>query len=308
MVFNDFIPSTGGQGLSVQVDGGSLEGGLAGSGEAPPAADDTGKLRVIDPGAEPRAARKYAFTANKTAKRTIVLRQQIDQAGQVQDMPALSLTVDLTPKKVSPQGTSFEMKVVSVDLADKDKLPKDIQARAAQELAGFGGLVANFEVDSHGAVGEVSLQGTPAMQRQGADQLVQAFQQAVELMLPLLPDKPIGVGAKWERVVDETQQGVAVKGTHAFEAKELTNEGGTIAAQIKQTIGKHALPDPRLRGATVAEEVSGNYTYAFRFDHVATRVEGKLEKKEMIEAPQPGGKPQSLVVLQRVSHLMSVAR
>jgi hypothetical protein len=236
------------------------------------------------------------------------MRQSINQGGRAQDMPALALTVELTPKKVQPSSTAFEMKVVSVDLADKDKIPKEAQARAAQELGMFNGLVATFDVDGHGAVGEISFQGTDKMQRQGAEGIVQGFQQAIELMLPPLPDQPIGAGAKWERALDSKLGGLDVKGKQTFEAKELTNDGGTVVATIAQKVGKHPFPDPRLKGATVAEDSSGAFTFTFRFDHVSTKVEGQQVKKETIEAPSQTGKAESIVVEAKLGHSMVVAK
>lgn len=321
MVFNDFLPAQGGStGIAVRVDGGAEAGAAAlasasegdgggaaaGGGEAAPG--DLPKLQVTDPGAEPRAARRYAFTPNKTDKRVIVLRQTMSQGGRSQEQPALAMTVDLTPKAVKPTGTTFEMKVLSVDLADKEKLDKSLApqlAQITQQLAAFSGLTATFDVDAHGAVGEVQLRASEKVQKAGADELLGTFQQAVELMLPPLPDAPIGVGAKWERSVDAKQAGIEVKGKHAFELKELGAEGGTVLATIDQKIPKRQIPDPRARGASVEVDAKGAYTYAFRFDRVATKVDGELKRKETIEVPGEGGKKETIVRDTKVVHAMT---
>lgn len=315
MVFNDFLPAQGAaQGLAVRGVDGGLDAGLGGAASATAAesatataADDASKLKVTDPGAEPRAARRYAFTQNKTERRVIVVRQTLSQGGQQQAQPPLQLTVDLTPKAARPTGTAFEMKVVNVDLADKGRTDPRVAAQLAQvtrQLASFAGMTATFDVDPHGAVGEVSMQATEKVQKAGAEELLSAFQQAVELMLPPLPDAPIGVGAKWERALDDKQMGLVVKGRHGFELKELDKDGGTVLAKIEQKVPKRQIPDPRARGASVEVDATGSYTYTFRFDRVATRVQGELNRKETIEMPGEGGKKETITRETKIVHSM----
>lgn len=317
MVFNDFLPAQGGSsGVAVRVDGGAEAGALVAAGDSAAAAaggepapgDELARLKVTDPGAEPRAPRKYAFTPNKTEKRAIILRQSMSQGGRSQEQPALAMTVDLTPKAVKPTGTTFEMKVVNVDLADKDKLDRSLApqlAQITQQLGAFNGMTATFDVDAHGTVGEVQLRASEKVQKAGADELLGTFQQAVELMLPPLPEAPIGVGAKWERSVDAKQMGIEVKGTHAFELKELSADGGTVVATIDQKVPKRPIPDPRARGASVEVDAKGSYTYAFRFDRVSTKVDGELKRKETIEVPGEGGKKETIVRETKVVHTMT---
>jgi hypothetical protein len=319
MVFNDFLPPQGGtEGLAVRgVDGGLIEAGAgaaagaAAAAEAALPADENAKLKVTEAGAEPRAARKYTFTANKTERRVIVIQQTLSQGGQKQAQPALQLTVDLTPKAVKPTGTSFEMKVIGVDFADKDKLDPRIAAQLAQvtqQLAAFAGMTATFDVDPHGAVGEVSMQATEKVQKAGAEDLISAFQQAVELMLPPLPDEPIGVGAKWERSLEEKQMGLVIKGKHTFELKDLDKDGGTVLATIEQKVPKRKIPDPRARGASVQVDATGTYTYTFRFDRIATKVQGELNRKETVEMPGEGGKSESITRETKIVHTMTVGQ
>jgi len=316
MVLNDFLPEQGGpKNLAVRGADGGLEGGLAAmagggdAGEAAPAADAASELKVTEPGAEPRAIRKYTFTPNKTERRVIVLRQTISQGPQKQEQPALSLTMDLTPKAAKPNGsTPFEMKIVSVEIADKDKVPPQLRAQLAQiteQLKGFTGMAATFEVDPRGAVGEVTLKADKSGAKEGAEEILSAFQQAVELMLPPFPQAPIGVGAKWERNLEEKQMGLSIKSKHAFELKDLSGDGGTVVAAIEQKVPKRQIPDPRARGASVEIDGSGKYTYAFRFDRIATKVEGELVRKETIEVPGEGGKKETISRETKIAHTMT---
>lgn len=308
MVFNDFLPQTGNaSGLAVRVDGGVLEAGAPGSpGEAPGDESAASKPKLLEAGAEPRAARHYAFTAGRTDRRVVVIRQSASADGKSMDQPPLAITVDFTPKGSNP--TRFEMKLVKIDLADKEKLdPRMVQA-AAQQLGMFSGLVASFDVSAHGDVGELSLSGSEKMQQEGAEMILDAFQQIAEIAFVPLPEEPIGVGAKWER--DEAAgQGAGKSGEtskRSFELKEVSPQGGTIASTVERTVAKRPYPDPRLRGATVEVHAQGSYTYAISFDHVPTKVTGEQIQKVTIEVPNPNGNGEKKTIHQdvKISHTL----
>ncbi|AKV00898.1 hypothetical protein AKJ09_07561 [Labilithrix luteola] len=289
MVFNDFVPQGGGGGnLAVRVDGGALEAGV---GEAAGDASSAGggaetataaaKPNVTDPGAEPRAVRKYAFAANKPEKRVLTIRQTISQGPQQQQAPSIQLTVEFTAKEVKPTGARFEVKLLKVDLADK--ADPQLAQMVQQQFGQFAGLTGTFQISPFGEVGEVSMAGSEKMQREGAAEILGMFQQVVELAVPPLPEAPIGVGAKWEHAEHGAEGGE--NAARKLELKELTPEGGTITASLEMKVPKRAIPDPRAKGATVEINASGNYTYAFRFDRIATKVTGDQVQKQSIEVP-----------------------
>jgi hypothetical protein len=308
MVFNDFIPQTGpGGGLAVRVDGGLLEGGLAASdgGDVAPEAD-AHRVKLVEPGAEPRAVRKYAFVANRADKRVLTIRQSVSVQGQRQDQPPLAMTVELTPKEVKPKATRFDMKVVKVELADQDKLPPQLVQQAAKELGGFSGLTATFEVSPRGEVGELSMSGTDKMARQGAEELLQALQQFVELIVAPLPDAPIGVGAKWEQDESIAEGPLKQTGKRTLELKDLGADGNaTIVTTIERKLGKRPVPDPRARGATMEVDAKGTYTYALRFDRIASKVSGELLQTTKVEAPAGDkGEKRAMTQEAKIKHVM----
>lgn len=309
MVFNDFLPSGGSEtGLSVRGDGG-LEAGIGEAVGAGASAPDSGenpqeaaarKLKVTSPGAEPRAARKYTFVANRTDKRSITMRQGLGP-GQENTFVVL---VELTPKQVKPTGARFEVKVLKVEVPD---VPPAQKAQFGAQLSALSGLTGTFDVSSHGEIGEVQFKAND--ERLQGSQLAQVFaqglQQTLELVMPPLPDEPVGAGATWERSADREEEGVQMKGKHTFTLKDVTAEGGTITSQIAMQVPKRAVS---VRGAppgTMIEvKQTGNYTYAFRFDRVATKVEGDLSIAQNIEIP--GKPPQAQTI--KLKHVVEVAK
>lgn len=313
MVFNDFIPAGGpGGGLAVRVDGGLLEGGLVGGDGGAVAATEgeARRAKLLEPGAEPRVARRYAFVANRNDKRVFTLRQSMSMAGRTQEQPGLAMTVDLVPKDVKPKATRFDLKVVKVELADQDKLPPQMVQQAAKELGGFGGLAASFEVTPQGTVGELSMAGTPKMARDGAEELLQSLQQLVELIVVPLPDEAIGVGAKWEVDESGTEAGIKQTGKRVLELKEMGADGtATIATTIERKVAKRPVPDPRAKGATMEVDAKGGYTYAVKFDHIASKVNGELTQTIKIEAPAgDNGEKRTVVQEQKLKQVMEPAK
>ncbi len=305
--FNDFLPPSGGAApLAVRTDGGAPA--VPG---APTATSAT--VRIVEPGAEPRAVRRYAFVANKAERRTLTIRQTVQQEQQKQEQPGLAMTVDFVAKDVKPTGAKFEMKVVKVDLADKEKLPAQMQAQAAQELGMFAGLTALFDVSSRGEVGEVTMSGDKKMAKEGAAELLDAFQQFVELILAPLPEEPIGVGAKWE-LADEQEDrgggGAAVKVTskRVLELKDLADGGGTILSTIEKKVPKRSAGEQRGISMTVQLDASGSYTYAFKFDRIAPKVSGEQTSIITRELTNPENPKQSKKVVQeaKVRHVLEV--
>lgn len=313
LVFNDFLPSTGSAaGLGVRDAG--LEGGLAGvtgggtgggadPGEPTGAQGEPGadKLKVTEPGAEPRALRKYTFVANRTEKRVLTITQSIAQSVGGQQAPtqemSLKLYVDLTPKQVKPTGATIEAKVTKVELPGAPP-------QAAAMIASLNGLSGTFDVTSRGDAGEVSFVAHQQMRNQLAESVVQGLSQAVQLLLAPLPETPVGAGAKWE--LGSTKPDAAEQGTKRFTLKEVSNDGGIVEAEIDIKVPRRAQQSPRGGVMFVEVDGKGKYQYQVRFDRLSTKVDGELMLNEKIEVPdaKQGGGKQTIVQSQKAKHLI----
>lgn len=311
MVFNDFVPASGGGGgvTGVKVDGGIPEGGMAaaegtaaagaggGAPGEPSVSPDGATLTVTEPGAEPRAPRKYAFVANRVDRRLVTSKQSASRegAGPAQEA-VIQVTADFTPKAVKPAATHFEMKVVKLEIPG---VPAAQKAQAAAQLAPFNGLTGTFDITARGEVGEVDFKADEKMAAGGAEVIIQSIQQALELLVPPFPDAPIGVGAKWERKVERKERGMENTNKHTFTLKELTAEGGVVTADVEIAVPKHPFQQRGVPpGATEEVKGKGSYTYAFRFDRVSSKVDSEMSITRKIELADPkSGQKQSDVTV-----------
>ena len=319
MVFNDFVPSGGGGSIvGVKTDGGMLEGGMA-SAENPPGADPGGaagapgggdeaqpKLKVLETGAEPRAVRKYTFTANRSDKRIVTVRQSAGrQGGGPAQEAAFAITVEFTPRVVKPTSTKFELKVLKVELPDA---PAAQKAQAAAQLAPFVGLTGTFDVTSQGELGEVEFKADDKMQGPGAEVIIQSLQQSLELVVPPFPNEAIGVGAKWERKLERKERGQENSAKHTFTLKEVSADGGVVVADIEVAVPKTPVKQRGAPpGATQEVKGTGVTTYAFKFDHVASKVDGDMTILQKIELVDPKGQKQSEVTVVKLKSKLEPA-
>lgn len=306
IVFNDFLPASGGAtGIGVRDTGG--DGGLgaiAAGEEAPAAAGEGGKLTVklLEPGAEPRAARKYAFVANKTEKRVLTITQSISQSGAGQAMPPQEITMklhlELTPKQVKPTGATVELKLAKVELPGAPP-------QVASMLAAMNGFSGTFELSSHGEAGEASFAPTQGMQAnpQLAQQIVESLSRGIELLLAPLPAEPVGAGAKWEIAT----KGQDDQGAKRFTLREVTNEGGVVDSDIEMKIPRRATPAPRGGGTMFVEvDSKGHYTQQLRFNQISPKAEGELTENQKIEVggEGKGGQKQTVLVTQKAKQII----
>ena len=304
MVFNDFLPTTGSAaGLGVRDAG--LEGGLAdiaGGGDQAgehDGADDKLTVKVIEPGAEPRAVRKYAFAANKVDKRIFTISQSVTQSAGGQTTPAQELTLkihmDLTTKSVKPAGATIEAKVTKVELPGGPP-------QASQMLASLNGLSGSFDVSPRGEVGEISFAAGPQMKNQLAESILGGLSQGLQLLLTPLPSVPVGVGAKWE-LVGGKQEGET--NGRRFTLKEVSNEGGVVDTDIDMKVPRRAEQGPRGGMMFVETDGKGKFTQQIRWSSLSPRSEGELTVIEKIEVSDPkGGGKQTITQTQHAKQLI----
>lgn len=298
-VMNDFFQD--GKTAKPIVDA-SVEGGLfagAGDGGAGAAAAATGggdedgpsidrKFKVTEPGAEPRAPRRYAFkptpeTRVMTMKASITREAGGQRQAQEQPLPALTLTFTAKPKG---KGFRMEGTIQKLELPPENGKPPSPEAVAA--LAALKGVGVSLDVTPRGGLGEVKFEGKQVPK--GADEILGLVNQAFEVILAPLPEEPIGVGGKWEEQATTRERGIEAKTTTTFTLKEWGDGGVIIDGTTIGKSPKQALKgDPRIPpGATVEIEQKNELHYELKPTAVATKVTADTSKVVKVEVPQGG--------------------
>ncbi len=256
----------------------------------PPATQPSPKIVLLDAGAAPRSARSYAFVKGRTDKRIVTVRQSAAREGeQAREAAAYALTVELTPRAVELAGAKMELRVVKITVPDAKGAER---MKAEAQLAPLVGITGAFDISPRGEVGAADFTLDEKLAGPGSEVFAQSLQQALDLVVAPLPSEPIGVGAKWERTIDSKGQGQESRVTHAFTLTEVAADGGVVTADVVLAMQKHPLVQKGVpAGATEEASAKGAYRYAFKLDHVATKVTGEISITRRIEVPGSQGGP-----------------
>lgn len=325
-VVNDFFNDKGAP-VRAMVDGAAPEGMLAGGGPAgsgapaggsashesasPPAEAASGVLaevKLLEPGAEPRAARRYAFgTQAETRSVKTETAATVEAQGQKQNMnqPGLKSLVALAVKPGSGKDTFVVSSTLKkVEILGLNPADAKQQAEAAKALAPLQGLALSFDTTSRGGAGEPRLAAAKAPQP-GAEEMVGLVAQIAELLAIPLPEEAIGVGAKWQRVSSNPTAGMKAVVTTTYTLTSWAGDSGVIDAKIVQRAERQAANDPRLpKGSTVELSGNGAYTFEVSTGSLTNKAKGEVTsvvKIAVARGPQTQNLTQTVKLSQEVT-------
>lgn len=225
------------------------------------AATGRATIELIDPGIEPRAPLRLAYTAGDrtTVAFTTDLRidQEVDGRRQAFDSPPITQLVAYEVLSASSTGAdvAFAIDQVRVDAEDTALAPEQALALQAEllELEGLGGRMT---LDPTGRTTDLTLEDRPPLDLALAGRLDDLTLQ-IGAAAPALPEEAIGLGARW-RVVQETERaGAATERTTTYELTGLTEDGFTYAATTEIRTGERQLDGATAAPATLAGTLTG---------------------------------------------------
>lgn len=239
------------------------------------------KFKIIEAGAEPRVARRYAFKAqNDTRVMTMKVIMVRDAGGKKQEQaqPPLTMTLSVVPKPaVAPKkGSVLEVAIKKFDQEGLDK------ARAAQAQQVFKGLGVIVDVSPRGGLGELKFAGQKPPQ--GAEDVVQLLVKALEILVAPLPEEPIGVGAKWQEEKTDRDRAVEIKTVSTCVLKEWSGEAGAVECTVARSVPKNKTP----QGVLISQDMKDRVTFQINTHSVATKVDAELVNTEHAEVPGQG--------------------
>lgn len=265
-VVNGFFQNNAGK-LTVKVDGGVDFGEAAGAD-----ASDGGKLKVIEPGAEPRAMLAYNLALGKTSTITALVDTEVkgeDVPEGQGKQPPIKFTIALTPKKkLDAQKTQVELKVTKIDLG---AAPPEVQKQIATLQASMSKITGTLNVTPSGQATDLALPGAEALPGGAGEQMRGLLERVKDLLVVPLPPAPVGVGGRWQSVSNIAEEGAAITSTFTYLAK---NElGYEIKYETSTIIAGRTLRDQR-SGRNVLLNVKGSAAYTLTVALDALTVKG----------------------------------
>jgi len=231
---------------------------------------------LVDAGAEPRRALRYAFAKHDETMQLDTKVGQSSSMGPQQKravtFPTVRVLVVLKPQSIDGDGSltqKFEITHAEV-LHDEPSVPKEMYDALTKDMPEFVGLGGTTVFTARGIPTSFKPSGSP--KSAAVQQLVETTNEALREMAAPLPEEPVGVGAKWElRLKDEGVQ------TMTYTLKELAPNRATVTVDGHATEPPRTLPAPQgappdLRVQVDKHESKGGGSMTFPLDRMAPTI------------------------------------
>lgn len=219
---------------------------------------------VLEKGSEPRYMLRYAVPAGAKQSLDLVLDITMSASGAgipETRLPRMVMVEDVDATAADPKkGTDLAMTISDVRLEDRPGATTVPGATAAfEEIRGLRmtGRLAPNGITQDLRVDESSV--APAVR----DQLNQT-EQMVDEMTTILPDVPLGKGARW-RVEETVRQGeIKMEIETSYEILAVSEHGATIHADLTESAPEQTVHEGGL--ALTLEDLSGTGTIDSELD------------------------------------------
>ena len=209
------------------------------------------KLRLVEPGEEPRAAMGYTLTKGmqqplRVSQDTAIAMKSAEGSTPSTPGPRLSTTFDLTAGENDPSGDwKIDAILRGIDVEPKGAAQEAQAAKLRPLLTGVKGMSMSYWMSPSGAVRDVKVNltgDTPAP----AQEMVTSMNQAFQLMVVPMPREAIGVGAKWEVVTRAVNLGADVLQYATYTLKSRDGSKAVLDVALKQLAANASVKMPWL--------------------------------------------------------------
>ena len=267
----------------------------------PPAAEGPTRLRLIDPGQEPREALRYTWRAGQHERLTMELRTAAaTEAGGTTTpeiaLPPVRIGVAIDPKGVSADGElAYAWRVVSTRVDAPDGAAEPMADGMRAEVGAVEHLAGTATVNALGLTTSLVVDpaSLPEAGAGGSGQMVEQVRQTLRDLAPPFPEEPVGRGARWEKLSHLSSKDARLTQTDSFTLLDLGKSGGTIDDVLAQTAPSQPLLTPGMPGAQARMDsmlASGDGKTSFDRSRLApqTRFEGTTTMVVSSNAPPDG--------------------
>lgn len=215
-------------------------------------------VKLIEPGAEPRADLSYALVKGTTHKMVMAMDMTMamkaaGQAVPATTIPRMSMGMDATPTEKNGAGEfKIDSHLISVSV-DANGGQQEQMARALRpQLESMKGLSMVYWVNPKGHVHDVKL-GMPPGMPPAAQQLLGGMSQSFESMVTPLPTEPVGVGAKWQVISRTATGGADLLQSALYTLKSRDGSRATLEVKLIQLAAADTIHSPQMPAGMAAK-------------------------------------------------------
>lgn len=270
-VLNSFFAAPD-AGVAVRYDG------SAGLGSDPQAAAESGaKIKVLDPGGDPKKTLTYAPVLGKTTTVLATITAEMTGEGVPPDQakqPPVRFTLAITPRKKLDGGkTQIEIKIPKIELAPGEKIPVEAQKQVAALESAFAKVTGKFSLSPSGETTDLDF-NAESLPRGAGEQLLALVARAYDLLYVPLPVVPVGVGARWIASSNQAEQAVSIDTTFTLLAQ--ADNALELKVETLRLAAPRAAQDPRTHQKIMIEiKGGGTFNLGLSLDAQTTKASGE---------------------------------
>lgn len=208
---------------------------------------DSSGVVVVDAGDEPRQELRYAWEVEQSERLRSVLTVDLAASeggeGVMQMQLPVSMTIDATVTKVEPDGSAWvaltfkamqfgPMSASGPGVPDGDLAAAEFDAAMAAVAPLLTEARVWQRIDDRGQVLKTNVEFPEGFPLEARQQIAQTTNSVA-----LLPEEPVGIGARWEATGTSVSQGVAISVTSAMDLVERDGDDVMVAMSMRDAGG-----------------------------------------------------------------------
>jgi hypothetical protein len=272
---------------------------------------EAARVRVIDPGKEPREKLRYAWRVGQRERLVMELRTAAatESAGAATPeiaLPPVVIGVAIDPTSVSADGDlAYAWRVVSTQVDAAAGLASPMADGMRDEVAAVEHLAGTATVNALGLTTSfaLNLASLPEAGAGGSGQMIEQVRQTLRDLAPPFPDEPVGRGARWEKLSQLSSRDARLTQTDTFTLLESTKMGGKIDDVLAQTAPSQPLPTPGMPNAQARMDsmlASGDAKTTFERSRLVPQTSFEGTTTMVVSSNSPGDGPQRRTMILRV--------
>lgn len=238
------------------------------------------KTFVLDEGAEPRFQLAYAIPEGSTETLDMIMDIEMSMSGGGMAggeivMPRMIMTTDIEVPKVNKDG-SMQLVMITTDVKVQDRagaMP-GVAGTVESEVAEMIGMRMTATLMPDGRTKNLKLD-EKSVSAKVRDEM-RATEQAFDQMMALLPDVPVGKGARWRVEQTVRQGGIRLNTVSTYEVLEVSESGAKVHADIELDAPAQTIEQNGIKVRLDHMTGSGGFDTTVDFARLVDRVEGRL--------------------------------
>ena len=205
-------------------------------------------VRLLEPGAEPRADLSYGIARGPSPKLGMAMDMAVRMSagGQKNEakLPRMAMTLDgSADEKSDTNEWKILAHLIGITIDGKGEQAQQIAAAMRPQVEAMKGLGISYWLNPKGRVRDVKVElpkGFPAAART----LVEGLNQSFESMVAPLPREPVGLGAKWQVVSRMAASGADLLQSATYTLKARDGEHATLDVTMTQLSASDTINAP----------------------------------------------------------------